>query len=135
MLRVKGSEIDLRISSMPTVYGEKIVLRLLNKTSQLLSRDAIGLEGDDLESYQALLRNTGGVILLVGPTGSGKSTTMCVMLRDLAREEVNIVTLEDPVEYYIPGVSQCQINEKTGMTFAGGLRAILRQDPDIISVG
>lgn len=135
MLRVKGSEIDLRISSMPTVYGEKIVLRLLNKTSQLLSRDAIGLEGDDLESYQALLRNTGGVILLVGPTGSGKSTTMCVMLRDLAREEVNIVTLEDPVEYYIPGVSQCQINEKTGMTFAGGLRAILRQAPDIISVG
>ena len=135
MLRVKGSEIDLRISSMPTVYGEKIVLRLLNKTSQLLSRDAIGLEGDDLESYQALLRNTGGVILLVGPTGSGKSTTMCVMLRDLAREEVNIVTLEDPVEYYIPGVSQCQINEKTGMTFANGLRSILRQDPDIISVG
>lgn len=133
--RLYGSEIDLRISSMPTVYGEKIVLRLLNKTSQLLSRDAIGLEGDDLESYQALLRNTGGVILLVGPTGSGKSTTMCVMLRDLAREEVNIVTLEDPVEYYIPGVSQCQINEKTGMTFAGGLRAILRQDPDIISVG
>ena len=135
MLRVKGSEIDLRISSMPTVYGEKIVLRLLNKTSQLLSRDAIGLEGEDLEYYQTLLRNTGGVILLVGPTGSGKSTTMCVMLRDLAREEVNIVTLEDPVEYYIPGVSQCQINEKTGMTFAGGLRAILRQDPDIISVG
>ena len=135
MLRVQGSEIDIRITSMPTVYGEKIVLRLLNKTSQLLSRDAIGLEGDDLESYQALLRNTGGVILLVGPTGSGKSTTMCVMLRDLAREEVNIVTLEDPVEYYIPGVSQCQINEKTGMTFAGGLRAILRQDPDIISVG
>ena len=126
MLRVKGSEIDLRISSMPTVYGEKIVLRLLNKTSQLLSRDAIGLEGEDLEYYQTLLRNTGGVILLVGPTGSGKSTTMCVMLRDLAREEVNIVTLEDPVEYYIPGVSQCQINEKTGMTFAGGLRAILR---------
>ena len=135
MLRVKGSEIDLRISSMPTVYGEKIVLRLLNKTSQLLSRDAIGLEGDDLESYQALLRNTGGVILLVGPTGSGKSTTLYAMIRDLARDEVNIVTLEDPVEYHIPGVSQCQINEKTGMTFAGGLRAILRQDPDIISVG
>ena len=132
---VDRQEYDIRISSIPTVHGEKIVLRLLNKTSQLLSRDAIGLEGDDLESYQALLRNTGGVILLVGPTGSGKSTTMCVMLRDLAREEVNIVTLEDPVEYYIPGVSQCQINEKTGMTFAGGLRAILRQDPDIISVG
>ena len=135
MLRVKGSDVDLRISSMPTVYGEKIVLRLLNKTPQLLSRNAIGMEGGDLESYKALLRNTGGVILLVGPTGSGKSTTMCVMLRDLAREEVNIVTLEDPVEYYIPGVSQCQINEKTGMTFASGLRAVLRQDPDVIAVG
>ena len=135
MVQVRHHEIDLRISSMPTVYGEKIVLRLLNKTSQLLSRDAIGLEGEDLEYYRTLLKNPSGVILLVGPTGSGKSTTMCVMLRDLAREEVNIVTLEDPVEYYIPGVSQCQINEKTGMTFAGGLRAILRQDPDIISVG
>ena len=135
MLRVKGHAIDLRISSMPTVYGEKIVLRLLDKSSQLLSRDAIGLEGEDLASYLSLLKNSGGMILLVGPTGSGKSTTMCVMIRDLAREEVNIVTLEDPVEYYIPGVSQCQINEKTGMTFASGLRAILRQDPDIISVG
>ncbi len=135
MLRVKGSSVDLRVSSMPTVYGEKIVLRLLNKSSELLSRDAIGLEGDDLAYYTALLKNTGGVILLVGPTGSGKSTTLCVMLRDLAREEVNIVTLEDPVEYYIPDISQCQINEKTGMTFASGLRSILRQDPDIIAVG
>ena len=135
MLRVKGSEIDLRISSMPTVYGEKIVLRLLDKSAQGMSKEAIGLEGRDLECYKALLKNTSGVILLVGPTGSGKSTTMCAMLQDLAREEINIVSLEDPVEYYIPGVSQCQINEKTGMTFAGGLRAILRQDPDIISVG
>ena len=135
MLRVKGSSVDLRVSSMPTVYGEKIVLRLLNKSSELLSRDAIGLEGDDLAYYTALLKNTGGVILLVGPTGSGKSTTLCVMLRDLAREEVNIVTLEDPVEYYIPDISQCQINERTGMTFASGLRSILRQDPDIIAVG
>ena len=135
MLRVKGSSVDLRVSSMPTVYGEKIVLRLLNKSSELLSRDAIGLEGDDLAYYTALLKNTGGVILLVGPTGSGKSTTLCVMLRDLAREEVNIVTLKDPVEYYIPDISQCQINERTGMTFASGLRSILRQDPDIIAVG
>ena len=135
VVQVKGHGLDLRISSMPTVYGEKIVLRLLDKAAQALSKEAIGLEGKDLERYEALLRNTSGVILLVGPTGSGKSTTMCAMLRALAREEVNIVTLEDPVEYHIPGVSQCQINEKTGMTFASGLRAILRQDPDIISVG
>ena len=135
MVQVKGHALDLRISSMPTVYGEKIVLRLLDKAAQALSKEAIGLEGKDLERYEALLRNTSGVILLVGPTGSGKSTTMCAMIRDLAREEINIVTLEDPVEYHIPGVSQCQINEKTGMTFASGLRAILRQDPDIISVG
>ena len=135
MVSVRGHSLDLRISSMPTVYGEKIVLRLLDKSAQALDKSALGLEGRDLDHYNALLKNTSGVILLVGPTGSGKSTTMCNMLRDLAREEINIVTLEDPVEYHIPGVSQCQINEKTGMTFASGLRAILRQDPDIISVG
>ena len=135
MVQIKGHALDLRISSMPTVYGEKIVLRLLDKSAQALSKEAIGLEGRDLQLYHELLKNTSGVILLVGPTGSGKSTTLCAMIRDLAREEINIVTLEDPVEYHIPGVSQCQINEKTGMTFASGLRAILRQDPDIISVG
>ena len=135
LVQVKGHALDLRISSMPTVYGEKIVLRLLDKSAQGMSKEAIGLEGRDLECYKALLKNTSGVILLVGPTGSGKSTTMCAMLQDLAREEINIVSLEDPVEYHIPGVNQCQINEKTGMTFANGLRAILRQDPDIISVG
>ena len=135
MASVRGHSLDLRISSMPTVYGEKIVLRLLDKSAQALSKGELGLEGRDLENYNALLKNSSGVILLVGPTGSGKSTTMCNMLRDLSREEINIVTLEDPVEYHIPGVSQCQINEKTGMTFASGLRAILRQDPDIIAVG
>ena len=135
MASVRGHSLDLRISSIPTVYGEKIVLRLLDKSAQALSKGELGLEGRDLENYNALLKNSSGVILLVGPTGSGKSTTMCNMLRDLSREEINIVTLEDPVEYHIPGVSQCQINEKTGMTFASGLRAILRQDPDIIAVG
>ena len=135
MASVRGHSLDLRISSMPTVYGEKIVLRLLDKSAQALSKGELGLEGRDLENYNALLKNSSGVILLVGPTGSGKSTTMCNMLRDLSREEINIVTLEDPVEYHIPGVSQCQINDKTGMTFASGLRAILRQDPDIIAVG
>ena len=101
---VRGHSLDLRISSMPTVYGEKMVLRLLDKSAQALSKSQLGLEGQDLDNYNALLRNTSGVILLVGPTGSGKSTTMCNMIRDLSREEINIVTLEDPVEYYIPGV-------------------------------
>ena len=135
MVRVKGREIDLRISSMPTVYGEKLVLRLLDKSQQHITSRTIGLEGDDLTKYSALLKNTSGVILLVGPTGSGKSTTLCAMLKELCSEQTNIMSLEDPVEYDIPGVNQCQINEKTGMTFAAGLRAILRQDPDIIAVG
>ena len=135
MVRVRRHEIDLRISSMPTVYGEKVVLRLLDKSQQHITSRTIGLEGDDLARYEALLKNSSGGILLVGPTGSGKSTTMCAMLQELCSEETNIMTLEDPVEYNIPGVNQCQINEKTGMTFAVGLRAILRQDPDIIAVG
>lgn len=135
MLNVRQHDIDLRISSIPTVYGEKMVLRLLDKSKQDISSRTIGLEGSDLEKYQALLKNSSGVILIVGPTGSGKSTTMCAMLQELSSEETNIMTLEDPVEYNIPGINQCQINEKTGMTFATGLRAILRQDPDVISVG
>ncbi len=132
---IRGHMVDLRISSLPTVYGEKIVLRLLDKSAQSLSKDVLGFEGEDLEKYNALIKNSGGIILLVGPTGSGKSTTMCVMIQDIAKEAINIVTLEDPVEYYIRGVSQCQINEKTGMTFANGLRSVLRQDPDVIAVG
>lgn len=135
MVCVRQNEYDLRISSMPTVHGEKVVLRLLNRSYQQINSRSIGLEGADLAKYQALLKNSSGVILIVGPTGSGKSTTMCAMIQELNNEQTNIMTLEDPVEYNIPGVNQCQINEKTGMTFAAGLRAILRQDPDIISVG
>ena len=135
IVNIKGHKIDLRISSMPTLYGEKIVIRLLDKSSQNISKATIGLEGEDLAKYEALLKNSNGVILLTGPTGSGKSTTMCTMMTELATETVNVETLEDPVEYDIPGVAQCQINEKQGMTFASGLRALLRQDPDIIGVG
>ena len=134
-ITVGGRDIDLRVSTMPTVYGEKAVLRILDKSAQLMNKSGLGLTADDLEKYNRLLRNTGGVILLVGPTGSGKSTTLCAMISELATEEVNVETLEDPVEYNIPGVCQCQINEATGMTFAKGLRAMLRQDPDIIAVG
>lgn len=135
MVTAKDKEIDLRISSIPTIYGEKIVLRLLDKSSGHINRKTIGLEGEDEKKYGRLLKNSSGVILIVGPTGSGKSTTMCAMIQELCNEQTNIMTLEDPVEYNIPGANQCQINEKTGMTFAVGLRSILRQDPDVISVG
>ena len=132
---VRDKDIDLRVSTLPTVYGEKIVLRLLDKSGGRISTDAIGLSGDDLEKYRKLIRMKNGVLLIVGPTGSGKSSTMYAIINELNTREVNLVTLEDPVEYNVDGVNQVQINEKTGMTFASGLRASLRQDPDIISVG
>lgn len=135
MINTRGVSADLRLSVMPTVYGEKLVIRILEQSKGRITKESIGISGEDGKKYDALLRNSNGVILLVGPTGSGKSTTLCAMLTGLAGEEVNIVTLEDPVEYEIEGVNQCQINEKMGMTFASGLAAILRQDPDIIGVG
>lgn len=131
----KKREFDLRVNSLPTVYGEKIVARLLDKRAGYLTPDSIGLMGDNLKKYQRAIHCTSGVILIAGPTGSGKSSTMNTMISQLNTEEVNVVTLEDPVEYNIDGVNQVQINEKTGMDFANGLRAILRQDPDIIAVG
>ncbi len=135
MISIHQHDLDLRINTIPTIYGEKIVVRILDKSAGNISKHTLGLMPHELEKYDALLGNSSGVILIVGPTGSGKSTTMYAMLQELAREEVNVVSLEDPVEYNISGVNQCQINEKTGMTFSTGLRAILRQDPDIISVG
>ena len=134
-VRVKQSDIDLRISTLPTIFGEKMVIRLLDKSSQILTPQGIGLDAHNLERFQRLMRSSSGVILISGPTGSGKSSTMSTMVRQLNTESVNIVTLEDPVEYNIDGVNQVQINEKVGMTFANGLRSILRQDPDIISIG
>lgn len=134
-VRVRQTDIDLRISTLPTVYGEKMVIRLLDKSSQIFSRQGIGLDPYNVERYDRLMQNKSGVFLIAGPTGSGKSSTMSTMIRELNTEDVNIVTLEDPVEYNINGVNQVQINEKVGMTFVSGLRSILRQDPDIISVG
>lgn len=134
-VQTKGKSIDLRISTLPTVYGEKIVARLLDKSAGNLSMDAIGLNGHDLDQFTRILKNRSGVILIAGPTGSGKSSTMYTMIGELNKPEVNMVTLEDPVEYNVDRVNQVQINEKVGMTFASGLRAILRQDPDIIAVG
>ena len=134
-IQLRERSVDLRISTLPTVYGEKMVIRLLDKAAANLGRQGIGLTGTSLERYEALLRNSSGVLLISGPTGSGKSSTMYTMIQDLNTEDVNMVTLEDPVEFNTEGINQCQINEKTGMTFANGLRAILRQDPDIIVVG
>ena len=134
-MRLRGEDVDLRISTLPTAYGEKIVIRLLRKSSLELSCEGVGLTGDNLVKFRRLIRNSNGVVLIVGPTGSGKSSTMYTMIGEINSEEINLVTLEDPIEYSMEGVNQVQINEKVGMTFASGLRAILRQDPDVIAVG
>ena len=134
-VRLKNKDIDLRLSTLPTIYGESVVVRLLDKSAALLSPAGIGLTGANYEKYERLVNSTNGVILITGPTGSGKSSTMYTMIRERNTEQVKLITLEDPVEYNIDGVNQVQINEKAGMTFASGLRSILRQDPDIIAVG
>ena len=134
-VRLKSHDLDLRVSTLPTIYGESVVIRLLDKSNALLNPEGLGLRGDDLRRYERLITASNGVILLAGPTGSGKSSTMYTMIRERNTEQVKLITLEDPVEYNIDGVNQVQINEKAGMTFASGLRSILRQDPDIIAVG
>ena len=134
-VRLRNRSFDLRMSTLPTIYGEKCVIRVLDKNSAFLSRDGIGVEGKQLEQYEYLMGRPSGTVLIVGPTGSGKTSTMYTMIHQLNSEQVNLMTLEDPVEYNIDGINQVQINEKTGMTFASGLRSILRQDPDIIAVG
>lgn len=135
-VRVRQQDIDLRVSTLPMIYGEKIVLRLLKKSEETLTMEGIGLRGHNMELFNKLIHNNSeGVILIVGPTGSGKSSTMYTMVKDLNSEDVNMITLEDPVEYNIDGVNQVQINEKAGLTFANTLRAVLRQDPDIVGVG
>lgn len=135
IVNVRMKEADLRVSTLPTVNGEKVVLRILDHETQFKTAEELGFSGLNLSKYRELLRNRTGVILFVGPTGSGKSSTMSTMIHSLNTESVNIVTLEDPVEYNIGGVNQVQVDERAGMTFARGLRAVLRQDPDIVSVG
>ncbi len=135
VLKVRGKEVDLRISTLPTIYGEKVVLRLLGTGDTLLTRQGIGIPAYENEKLNSLMSLSSGVILIVGPTGSGKSSTMYALMQELLSEETNLITLEDPVEYHIDGATQVEINEKVGLTFAAGLRAILRQDPDIICVG
>ncbi|MCF0145401.1 MAG: Flp pilus assembly complex ATPase component TadA, partial [Eubacterium sp.] len=135
-LRIKNAEeLDMRLSTLPTIYGEKTVIRLLGSEAGMLTRKGIGIPPAENARIDRLLKMNSGVILIVGPTGSGKSSTMYTLLQELLSESTNLITLEDPVEYQIDGATQVQINEKVGLTFASGLRAILRQDPDIVCVG
>lgn len=135
IVRVRMQEVDIRVSTLPTVNGEKVVLRILNRENNLNTPEELGFYGHNLELYNKLISSNQGIVLLTGPTGSGKSSTLFTMIQRLNTDAVNIVTLEDPVEYNIVGVNQVQVNDKAGTTFASGLRSILRQDPDIISVG
>ncbi|SFG18671.1 GspE/PulE family protein [Oribacterium sp. WCC10] len=134
-VRIKGQDIDLRISTLPSIYGENIVIRILRRDGSKLNRRGIGIPEEEDAKISKLLGLTSGVIMIVGPTGSGKSSTMYALVNELLSESTNLITLEDPVEYNINGAIQVQINEKVGLTFASGLRSILRQDPDIICVG
>ncbi len=127
--------VDLRVSSLPTIYGEKIVIRILDKHRVITDVAELGFSEGILPLYREMLDTTFGMILVTGPTGCGKTTTLMASLSYLNKPEVNIVTIEDPVEYNLPGVNQVQVNRKAGLTFAAGLRSILRQDPDIIMVG
>jgi len=133
--KLDGAEYDLRLSSMPTAYGEKMVMRITDKTGFSKSLDNLGFFPEDRRAYDEILKNPNGIILVTGPTGSGKSTTLYATLREFNKEEVNIVTVEDPVEATIQGVNQVQVNHKAGVDFVSVLRTFLRQDPDIIMVG
>ncbi len=130
-----GKEIDFRVSTLPVIEGEKVVLRILDKSSGVGNVETLGLMGSALDNMKLAIRETYGMILITGPTGSGKSTTLYALLKILNQEERNIITLEDPIEYDIEGLNQSQIKPEIGYTFANGLRTILRQDPNVIMVG
>ena len=132
---VSGNRVDLRVSTLPASHGEKVVIRILDQRATVLSLDGLGMNPDELERIQALLQSREGIVLVTGPTGSGKTTTLYSMLRAIQSRGVNIVTVEDPVEYRLQGIVQVQVNEKAGLTFPAALRSILRQDPDVILVG
>jgi general secretion pathway protein E len=134
-VRLGQREIDLRVSTVPTSYGERSVLRLLDKSSGVLTLDELGMLGDDLKTFDSLLGHSHGVIFVTGPTGSGKSTTLYASLSRINSAEKNVMTIEDPIEYQLEGISQMQVANKKGMTFATSLRHVLRQDPDVIMVG
>ena len=132
---VDGQEFDIRVSVLPTVYGEKTVMRLTSKTGLTREKSQLGFRPDELKQFDHILANPHGIILVTGPTGSGKSTTLYTALSELNKEDVNIITVEDPVEANIDGINQVHVNVKAELTFASALRSILRQDPDIIMIG
>jgi general secretion pathway protein E len=134
-VKVGDQNIDLRVSTIPTSFGERVVLRLLNKSGSLLELPDIGLSPARLKGIKRLVTSPNGIILVTGPTGSGKTTTLYAILQSINKPDINIITIEDPVEYQIKGISQIQVNPKIDLTFARGLRSIVRQDPDVILVG
>ncbi len=133
--KVAGKDIDVRVSVIPTAYGERVVLRLLDRAATLLGLEELGLTGRSLTLVERLIRQSHGIVLVTGPTGSGKTTTLYAALSTINSTERNIITIEDPIEYQLQGVGQMQVNPKIDLTFASGLRSILRQDPDVIMVG
>lgn len=134
-LTINGTDYDFRVSSLPTVYGEKFVIRVLDKTSFNFTRTELGFSAEENEVVDKILSHAYGIVLLTGPTGCGKSTTLYSFLKEINDPKVNIITVEDPVEYLLNGVNQTQVNKKANLTFASALRSILRQDPDVIMLG
>ena len=134
-IKTKSKVVDIRVSTLPSAHGENVVMRILDKNAALLKLENLGFEDDTLKMTRKLMSNAYGIILVTGPTGSGKTTTLYAVLNELNSVEKNIITLEDPIEYRLPMIRQSQVNHKAGMTFAKGLRSILRQDPDIVMVG
>ena len=134
-LRVNMKDIDIRLSTLPTIYGEKVVMRILDLSSALNSINKLDFNEKNLNAFSKMIQHPNGIVLLTGPTGSGKSSTLYAALNQLNDENVNIITVEDPVEYQLDGINQIQVREEVGLTFATGLRSILRQDPDIVMIG
>ncbi|MCX5749600.1 MAG: GspE/PulE family protein [Candidatus Saganbacteria bacterium] len=134
-LSMGGKEIDIRVSTIPVIFGEKTVLRLLDRNSILRTLDDLGMQEEDLHKYRKVINRPQGLVLVTGPTGSGKTTTLYASLNEINSPEKNIIAIEDPVEYQLPNINQTQVNYKTGYSFEKGLRSILRQDPDIVMVG
>ncbi len=134
-LRLAGKEIDLRVSTLPTVFGESVVLRLLDRSAQILTLEQLGMSEETRKKMEAIIENPNGIVIVTGPTGCGKTSTLYAAMMKLDNPEDKVITVEDPVEYEVETLTQVQVREKVGMTFASALRAILRQDPDIILVG
>ncbi len=134
-IKIANKSIDIRVSTLPTAFGERVVLRLLDKTNVLLKLSDIGMPKDQLKDFSRLIRSAHGIVLVTGPTGSGKTTTLYGALSTINNTDINIITIEDPIEYQIEGIGQIQVNPKINLTFAQGLRSIVRQDPDVILVG